>query len=755
MNNTVWFDSPAKYWTDAIPMGNGFLGGMFFCSDKTDRIALNHDTLWTGCPRYIEKDGAYEAYKKAQSLALKSDFVSAQKELTDGFLACWTQAYLPLGDLYIEHPFSFSSAKNYRRTLNLENAVLDCEYEKNGVKITKEAFVSNPSDVLVYKINSSKGIDFSVNFKSKLRSTVTYENDTITLDGICASDSGSKLSKYPCAELTYSEKSEEQGVSFRTAIKVISNGRVVSSSDKIKVKGSTQTTVFLCTKTNFKDGLTPASKSGIDYKSNCVNAVNSAVQKGFEALKEEHIADYSKYYSRTAFTLNKNNQNSSLPTNERLIAFKADKTDLGLYELFWNFAKYLTISSSRENSRATNLQGIWSENLRAPWNSNYTININTEMNYWPTLCFDMPELMFPLFDLIKLISVTGERTAREYYNAGGFVAHHNTDIWGFTAPTHGDAQWGYWQGGSGWLCHSLFEYYEYTGDQKFLSDFALPILKKACEFYSDILTDIGDGKLSVCPATSPENTFKCNEKAVSVAKSSTIMDTIVLDCFENYLKGCEEVGISDDFTEKLKEQIKNIKPFKIGSKGQLLEWDDEYKECDKHHRHVSHLIGLHPFSIINKNDTPELFDACKKTLEIRGDAGTGWSLAWKINFHARLRNAQKAYDLLNLQLSPVKSRRKSGFNYGDGGGTYPNLFDAHPPFQIDGNFGAASGINEMLVQSDGESIYLLPALPSEWKEGSVKGFRVKGNAKIDFSWKKGRITDYKLHSENEKLKVII
>ena len=309
MNNTVWFDSPAKYWTDAMPMGNGFLGGMFFCSDKTDRIALNHDTLWTGCPRYVEKDGAYDSYKKAQSLALKNDFAAAQKELTDGFLACWSQAYLPLGDLYIEHSFSFSSAKNYKRTLNLENAVLDCENEKSGVRITKEAFVSNPSDVLVYKISSSKGIDFSVNFKSKLRSTVTYENDAITLDGICASDSGSKLSKYPCAELTYSEKPEEQGVSFRTVIKVISNGTVASSSDKIKVKGSTQTTVFLCTKTNFKDGFTPASKSGIDYESSCTNAVNSAVQKGFETLKKEHIADYSKYFLRTSFTLNKNNQN--------------------------------------------------------------------------------------------------------------------------------------------------------------------------------------------------------------------------------------------------------------------------------------------------------------------------------------------------------------------------------------------------------------------------------------------------------------
>ncbi len=755
MNNIVWYNSPAKYWTDAIPMGNGFLGGMFFCSDKNDRIALNRDTLWTGFPREIKKDGAYEAYKKAQDMVLGGNFVSAQKELTDNFLTCWSQAYLPLGDLYIEHKFSLFGAKNYKRELNLETAVLDCEYEKNGAKITKEAFISNPADVLVYRITSSKGIDFSVNFKTQLRSTAVAVKDTVTVDGICPSDSGSKRAKYPCAELPYSDKPEEQGISFRTVIKVVSNGTVLAAEgSKIKVSGSTETTVFLCTKTNFKDGLTPPYKSDVEYKNACVLAVNSAVKKGYNALKTEHITDYAKYYSRTAFTLNKKSENSELPTNERLYAFKTDKSDSELYELFWNFAKYLMISSSRENSRATNLQGIWSENLRAPWNSNYTININTEMNYWPTLCFDMPELITPLFDLIGLISVTGKATARDYYKAGGFVAHHNSDIWGFTAPTYGDTQWGYWQGGSGWLCHSLFEYYEYTGDREFLSNTALPILKKACEFYSDILTNTGNEKLSVCPATSPENTFKCNDKSTSVAKSSAIMDTIVLDCFKSYLKACEITGISDEFTKKIAEQTEKIKPFKIGSQGQLLEWDDEYKECDRHHRHVSHLIGLHPFSLINKNDTPELFDACKKTLEIRGDAGTGWSLAWKINFHARLKNSDKAYTLLNMQLNPVRSRKKSAFNYGDGGGTYPNLFDAHPPFQIDGNFGAASGINEMLVQSDGKNVYLLPALPKEWKSGSVKGFRVKGNAKIDFSWKNGKVTAYELHTDNKDLKVI-
>lgn len=754
MNNIVWYNSPAKYWTDAFPLGNGFLGGMFFCSDKTDRIALNRDTLWTGFPREIKKDGAYEAYKKAQNSVLGGDFVSAQKELTDNFLTCWSQAYLPLGDLYIEHGFSLSQAKEYKRKLNLETAVLDCEYEKSGVKITKQAFISNPADVLAYKISSSRAINFAVSFKTQLKNSAVAASDTITVDGICPSDSGSKMAKYPCAELPYSDKPEEQGISFRTVIKVVSNGKLCASNGKIRVSDSTEATVFLCTKTNFKDGLTPPCKSDVEYRNACVNAVNSAAKKGYDALKAEHTADYGKYYSRTSFTLCQKGKNSDLPTNERLLAFKADKSDFELYELFWNFAKYLTVSSSREGSRATNLQGIWSENLRAPWNSNYTININTEMNYWPTLCFDMTELIFPLFDLIGLMSVTGEATARDYYNAGGFTAHHNSDIWGFTAPTYGDTQWGYWQGGSGWLCHSLFEYYEYTGDKKFLCETALPLLKKACEFYSDILTDTGNSKLSVCPATSPENTFKHNDKSTSVAKSSTIMDAIVLDCFENYLKACETAGINDEFTKKISEKAKKIKPFKTGSQGQLLEWDDEYKECDKHHRHVSHLIGLHPFSLINADDTPELFEACKKTLEIRGDAGTGWSLAWKINFHARLRNADKAYELLNMQLNPVRSRKKSSFNYGDGGGTYPNLFDAHPPFQIDGNFGAASGINEMLVQSDGKSVYLLPALPKQWKNGSVKGFRVKGNAKIDFSWKDGKVTEYELHTDNKELKVI-
>lgn len=753
MNNKIWYKSPAKYWTDAMPMGNSSLGGMFFCGDKKDRIALNHDTLWTGHPSRIKKDGALKSFESAGKYALEGNFSAAQKELGDNFLTCWSQAYLPLGDLFITHKSFFATAKNYSRTLDISSAVLNCGYDKKGIHFTKEAFISNPSDVLVYKISSSAPSDFSVDFICKIKSTKSVSNSEITVDGICPSDSDAFSPKYPCNSLIYSPKKEEQGVSFTTAVKIETNGKATAENGKIKVSGATQTVIYLCTKTNFVNGLTACCDSTVDCKKDCLNCIENAVKKGFNELKSEHIKDYAEYFSRTSFSLKSNSENSALPTNERLYAFKNDKSDLGLYELFWNFAKYLTISSSRYNSTATNLQGIWSENLKAPWNSNYTININTEMNYWPTLTFNMPEMMQPLFELIKVISVTGEKTAEDYYGAKGFVAHHNSDIWGFSAPTQGDTQWGFWSGGSGWLCHSLFEYYEFTHDKDFLKDFALPILKKASEFYSDILTDVG-GKLSICPATSPENTFKHNGKSVSVSKSSAILDTIVLDCFTNYIKACEITDTCDSFTEKIKTQVKQIKPFSIGSKGQLLEWDSEYPECDEHHRHVSHLIGLHPFNFINEKDTPEFFEACKKTLEIRGDAGTGWSLAWKINFHARLKNSEKALKLLNMQLNPVISRKKSGFNYGDGGGTYINLFDAHPPFQIDGNFGAASGINEMLVQSDGKTVRLLPALPREWDCGEVHGFRVKGNATVDFSWKNGKINEYRLYTDNTDLKVI-
>lgn len=757
MNSKLFYNSPAKFWTDALPLGNGSIGAMFFSNADLkgiERIALNHDTLWTGYPRSIEKAGAYECFEKAKKDVKDGKLFETQKELEENFSTCWSQAYLPLGDLYLDFGKSIKVVSNYKRELDLENALLNNEYTKGTSNIKKEAFISFPKKALVYKISSNKPFSFSVNFDCKLKNTTYIENGIIITDGICPSDSDSYSPNYPCNSLIYSEKDEEQGISFRNAIKVVTDGECNENGKGLSVNAKNQAIIFLCCESNYIDGFTAPCNSTKDYKNICMHNLETVSSKDYESLKAEHIADYKKYYDRVSISLNKKNKSSDIPTDKRLKAFQEDQTDFELYELLYNFARYLTISSSREGTLATNLQGIWSENLKAPWNSNYTININTQMNYWPTLACNLKELTSPLTELVKMLAVKGEKTAKDYYNANGFVAHHNTDIWGFSAPTTGSVQWSYFQGSSGWLCHHLFEYYEYTLDIEFLKDTALPIMKKACEFYLDLICEDENGNLIVTPSASPENEFKFGSNNVSLAKTSTIMNTIVLNSFREYIKGCDALGISDDFYNKVLEATNRINTFKVGSQGQLLEWEEEYEERDIHHRHVSHLIGLHPFNIINENDMPEIFNACKKTLEIRGDDGTGWSLAWKINFYARLKNGEKALKLLNRQLKPVISRKKSYYNYGGGGGTYPNLFDAHPPFQIDGNFGAASGINEMLVQSDGKNIYLLPALPKAWDSGCVKGISVKGNATIDFSWENGKIKEYKLHTNNNDLKVI-
>ncbi len=742
MNNKLFYQSPAKNWLEALPLGNGSLGAMCFSGIKEDRLSLNQDTLWTGRPKRVEKAGALNSYKKAQQLALNGNYTEAQKELEKNFLTCWSQAYMPFGDLILR--FNLRKAENYQRTLNLNNAVLSSSFDTPAVSLKKTAFVSYPDDVLVYKIEGEKPFSFSAELTCPLKSDIKVENGILIVDGECPSDADTHSSSYPCNKLIYFDNPDEKGILFCGALKITTDGEVKENGASLIVENASYAVLLFTIKTSYNGFDKRPATEGREYKNACLEALKTAESYGFDELLKRHTADYSALYNRVSLQLS--DKSEILPTDERIKRFKkAD--DNGLYDLLFNFGRYLLIASSREGSLATNLQGIWNNSVKPPWNSNYTVNINTEMNYWCALPCNLPELMQPLVSLIKTLSVTGEATAREFYNARGFAVHHNADIWGFSAPVQGSASWGYWQGASGWLCRSLYELYEYTADKDYLKNTAYPLMKKAAEFYLDILVEDADGSLIICPATSPENSFSYNGKRAAAAKSTAMMNSIVLDLLINCKKSCEALEINDEFYKKVCSTIPKIKPLSVGENGALLEWNEPLTETDIHHRHVSHLYALHPAGLITKDDK-ELFEACRKTLEIRGDDGTGWSLAWKVNFWARLLDGNHALKMIDKLLTLVSPKSA---NYRKGG-VYPNLFDAHPPFQIDGNFGVVSGMCEMLLQSDGENIYLLPALPEKWKSGSVKGIAARGGVTVDICWQNGKITDYTVNGKtNSKI----
>ena len=751
-SNLLYYKKHAKSWTEALPLGNGSIGAMVYGKAQTETVSLNYDQLWTGYPRTYQNMCSYDSFVKAREMVMDGKLYEAQELLEKNFEGYNSEAYMPFGDIVINCHKGF--VKNYSRRLDLSTAVHTVEYVKSDVKYTRTSFVSNPDKALVMKIESDKAgeVDFTLKISSPLKNNVFTDGNTLILDGICPSVSPSNSEVLPKEEyIQYPDDESKKGISFRGAVRVLADGAVNYKNDSVTVSEATSAYIYFTCESSFNGFDKHPNLEGKEYKDACLAILDAVVEKKYNDVLMAHIADYKTYYDRVCLDLGTNNK-ENVSTDKRLAQFHSNKKDMGLYALLFNFGRYLTIAGSREGTQAMNLQGIWNHRVTPPWSSNYTVNINTEMNYFPTLMVDMPEMHLPLIEFVKEMSVTGEKTAKEIYNARGFTGHHNIDIWRMTTPVQGNSQWSFWPMSSGWLCRHLYEHYEYTLDLDYLRNTAYPVMKKAAEFYLDMLIPDANGKLIIAPSTSPENSFKYGKEECSVSQTSTMSLSIIKELFGNCLKASAILGETCSVIDEINEKLPEILPFMVGAKGDLLEWYKDEEWTEPHHRHISHLYALHPARLINHEDTPDLIEACRKTLEYRGDAGTGWSLGWKINFWARMWDGNHAMKLIDMQLHPVDN--KYFINYKGGGGTYPNMFDAHPPFQIDGNFGAVSGIAEMLMQSTENTIYLLPALPDKWLEGSIKGLRAKGNIKVDISWKDGKLVDYKLDGNTENIRIV-